>query len=94
MHGVGIVAMGLIMDAIMDAYPPEVIPDEEMFRADLVPLRNVCRWTSGSWDFGPEGTRKWNQVQNTPKDILLVADHLLAEYKRLVWDRASKRDSA
>ena len=33
-------------------YPPE--PDtKEEFEADLRPLKDVCRWTHGYWDFGP-----------------------------------------
>jgi DGQHR domain-containing protein len=90
MHGVGIVTMGLIMDAIMDSYAVGEVPSEADFRSELLPIRPHCCWTAGSWDFGPEGTRKWNQLQNTPKDLRLLINHLLTTYKQVVWTRAQR----
>jgi DGQHR domain-containing protein len=87
MHGAGIITLGLLMDAIADRYRDIGIPDREQFAADLQPLRSTCRWTDGYWDFGPNQQRKWNEVQNTPKDIELLANHLLVQYKVRVWNR-------
>lgn len=85
MHGAGIVSVGFLMDAAAERYLDDGIPDTANFRAELDPLRQVCRWTSGYWDFGPGLQRKWNEVQNTSKDIMLLADYLLEEYRERVW---------
>jgi hypothetical protein len=69
MHGVGIVSLGFVMDAIADRYWRITIPGAAEFAADLVELKDLCRWTHGHWDFGPHAQRKWNELQNTPKDI-------------------------
>jgi hypothetical protein len=84
-HGVGIVSMGHLMDAIADRYRSKGIPAIEQFIADLEPLKPLCSWTDGYWNFGTGNQRKWNEVQNTTKDIQLVANYLLVNYKRLVW---------
>lgn len=86
-HGAGIISMGLLMDAIADRHRAKSIPDEELFVKDLTPMHQVCRWTEGYWDFGPGQQRKWNEIQNTPKDIQLLSNYLLVQYKALVWSR-------
>lgn len=88
MHGAGIVSIGFVMDAIADRYRQTGLPGVEQFRQDLKPLREVCRWTDGYWDFGPGDQRKWNEIQNTHRDIQLLANYLLVQYKALVWNRA------
>jgi hypothetical protein len=94
MHGAGIVSIGFVMDAIADRYRRFGIPDVEQFRKDLEPLRDVCRWTDGYWDFGPGIQRKWNEIQNTPRDIQTLANYLLVQYKSRVWNRATDREQA
>lgn len=84
-HGVGIISMGHLMDAICDRFRNKGVPSSAQFAADLAPLRSFCSWTNGYWDFGPGTQRKWNEVQNTSKDIHLVANYLLIKYKQLVW---------
>jgi len=88
MHGAGIIAMGYLMDAIGERVRDTGLPDEEQFRHDLTPLVDVCRWTDGYWDFGPGVQRKWNEVQNTPRDIQMLANYLMVQYKALVWSRS------
>ena len=92
MHGAGIIAMGYLMDAIGERLRDAGIPEEEQFRQDLLPLVDVCRWTDGYWDFGPGVQRKWNEVQNTPKDIQMLANYLMVHYKALVWSRPHTRE--
>jgi DGQHR domain-containing protein len=87
MHGAGIVSMGFLMDAIAERHRDVGMPAEAQFREDLEPLKEVCRWTDGYWDFGPGVKRKWNEVQNTPKDIQMLANYLMVQYKALVWSR-------
>ena len=87
MHGAGIVSMGFLMDAIAERHRDVGMPAEKQFREDLEPLKEVCRWTDGYWDFGPGVKRKWNEVQNTPKDVQMLANYLMVQYKALVWSR-------
>jgi DGQHR domain-containing protein len=91
MHGAGIVSIGFVMDAIADRYRQSGLPALEQFRQDLEPLRGACRWTDGYWDFGPGVQRKWNEIQNTHRDIQLLANYLLVQYKARVWNRAGTR---
>ena len=88
MHGAGIVSMGLVMDAIADRFGARAQPSQEDFAADLKPLAEICRWTSGFWEFGPGAQRRWNEIQNTSKDVQLLANYLLYQYKARVWDLA------
>jgi DGQHR domain-containing protein len=93
-HGAGIITMGHLMDAIADRLRNEGNPSREQFIADLSPLAPYCSWTDGYWNFGPGMQRKWNEIQNTSKDIQLVANYLLVQYKRLVWNAAPHEISA
>ncbi len=88
MHGAGIVSLGFVMDAIAERHRVKGAPSPSDFEADLAPLRDVCRWTDGYWDFGPGHQRKWNEIQNTSKDIQLLANYLLVQYKSLVWNKS------
>jgi hypothetical protein len=70
------------MDAIADAQldnHDEI--DLEHFVKELSTLDEVCRWTSGTWEFHDGNQRKWNDVQNTPRDVQLVTNYLLGEYR-------------
>jgi DGQHR domain-containing protein len=89
MHGAGIVSIGFVMDAIADRHRQSGPPSREQFRRDLAPLREACRWTDGYWDFGPGVQRKWNEIQNTHRDIQLLANYLLVQYKARVWNQAA-----
>ena len=87
-HGAGIVSMGYIMDTIADRnYDGEEL-SERRFYLDLEPLSKLCRWTQGYWDFGPGAQRKWNEIQNTSKDIKMLTNYLILQYKSLVWNRS------
>ena len=59
MHGAGIVSLGFVMDAISDRHRQTGPPSKDQFREDLEPLRDVCCWTDGHWEFGPGAMRKW-----------------------------------
>jgi hypothetical protein len=81
MHGVGIVSLGFVMDAIADRFDEDGIPTDRFFADDLELIAPVCRWTSGEWDFGGGVRRKWNELQNLEKDIQLAANLLLRHYR-------------
>lgn len=80
-HGAGIASMGALMDEIVYCLGEDVIPSCEEFTEELSLIADECRWTQGTWVFGRGDKRKWNQLQNTPKDILHLTDHLLRLYR-------------
>jgi DGQHR domain-containing protein len=88
MHGAGIVSLGFLMDAIADRYRHAKSLGASHFEKDLRPLQRMCRWTDGYWNFGPGQQRKWNELQNTSKDIELLSNYLLVNYKGKVWAAA------
>lgn len=90
MHGAGIISLGFLMDAIADRHRKKRIVDRDTFAKDLEPIREECRWTDGYWNFGPGAQRKWNEVQNTTRDIQVLSNHLLLRYKALVWSRGNQ----
>jgi DGQHR domain-containing protein len=84
MHGAGMVTMGFLMDAIADRHRAERLTSAQSFKVDLQAIRPECRWTEGYWIFGPGRERKWNEIQNTSKDIQLLSNHLLVLYRAAV----------
>jgi DGQHR domain-containing protein len=84
-HGLGIVSLGFVMDAIAEQYGA-IEPDASDFEEHLELVVPLCAWTSGHWNLGPY-QRKWNDLQNTPRDVQLVADHLLTGYRRALRRR-------
>lgn len=85
MHGAGIASLGFLMDASADRQRDKLIPSVDDFRKDLEPIREDCRWTSGYWNFGPGSQIRWNDLQNTSKDVQLLTNYLLHQYKTRVW---------
>jgi DGQHR domain-containing protein len=84
-HGLGIISLGFVMDAIAEQFeddPPDVVD----FVEHLELIAPACAWTGGHWQFGPY-RRRWNDLQNTPRDVQLVADHLLLAYRRALRRR-------
>lgn len=79
-HGVGIVSLGFLMDAIVDDVAPEQ-PTVERMAAQLNLIAPLCAWSSGHWQLSPSSSRRWNEIQNTSSDIKLLSDHLLGLYR-------------
>lgn len=94
MHGVGIASLGFLMDAIFDRYIRVRTPNESDFAKDLAGLTSICRWTNGFWDFGQHDKPKWNELQNTSRDIRRLSRYLLSEYKVRVWDTSLEDEQA
>jgi DGQHR domain-containing protein len=86
MHGAGIVSMGFLMDAISDRYRHLGSLSQKKFEDNLAPLKDFCRWTNGFWDFGGGIQRKWNEIQNTPKDIQILTNFMLNKYREKMQD--------
>jgi hypothetical protein len=93
-HGAGIISLGFLMDAIADRLRHTQIPTQDQFENDLKPLVSICSWTDGYWNFGPSTQRRWNEIQNTPRDIKLLTNYLLVQYKNLVWRDYSSPSSS
>ena len=72
MHGVGIVAMGYVMDHLTEEVPLRRVGPASAGVANL----DSCAWTRGEWEFA-SGPRRWNGLQNTPQDIRSLTNHLL-----------------
>jgi hypothetical protein len=83
LHGAGIIALGLLMDAICDRWKTGM-PIEEEFADELKKIAPLCHWSEGTWTLGlPEQERRWCDIQNTSKDIALLSGYLVAQYRKM-----------
>jgi DGQHR domain-containing protein len=85
MGGVGIRAMGRLMERVMahvDAEAPSAIQDAE---AELQVIVDACFWTNGTW---PELGLPWDELQNTPRHISALSNYLARAY---VTNRAAPK---
>ncbi|WNV92019.1 DGQHR domain-containing protein DpdB [Umezawaea sp. Da 62-37] len=73
-HGVGIAALGYVMDALTDGITAtELSP--HLLRERLECLLPHTAWSSGHWNLRDEQC-SWNGLQNTTNDISRLARHL------------------
>jgi DGQHR domain-containing protein len=79
-HGAGIVSMGFLMDEIARRKESE-IPTPEEFAVELKTIKDDCSWTEGTWHFDGDTIRKWNDIQNTSRDVKRLTDYLLSRYR-------------
>jgi DGQHR domain-containing protein len=87
-HGVGISALGSLMDVIMkevDAEGPRAISS---VTRRLKKLDKVAAWTDGRWEGLNCG---WDQLQNTSQDKRRLAQYLVSEYLRVSKSSATAR---
>jgi DGQHR domain-containing protein len=78
MHGVGLRAMGRLMDRIMSTVN---VHDKDALRAVQKAVLNIaphCHWTSGRWD--ELGGIAWNDLENIHKHHQLLSSHLVRMY--------------
>lgn len=78
MHGVGIRAMGKLMDRIMGTVVARGEHAEKHVKAELALVAPVCRWTSGVWE--QLGNIKWNELQNLHKHQAMLSNLLIRTY--------------
>jgi DGQHR domain-containing protein len=78
MHGAGIRAMGKLMDRVMGAIDPRLPIAANQVVEELLLIAPFCRWTSGAWE--EMEAMKWNDIQNTPKHIRMLSNHLIRLY--------------
>lgn len=75
MHSTGLLAMGLLMDAIY----ARIGPDAGMatVQREIEKVSPACRWTKGTWEtLG----LAWNEIQNTPPHVKKLQDALVRAY--------------
>ena len=77
MHGVGIRAMGRLMDKVMGAVRPVDPGAIAHVRSAMATIAPHCHWTSGAWD---ELSLQWNDVENTSRNQRLLANVLIRLY--------------
>lgn len=80
-HGVGIQALGYVMDALTEGYVADALPTAGL-DLHLSVLSDITAWCSGTWDLAPDDQRRWNGLQNTPNDVKLLTNALLANIPR------------
>ena len=87
MHGAGFIAMGFLMDTIADRHRKSQDLTKQLFKKEILPLKGVCHWTQGSWEFEVGNVLRWNELQNVPRHIQMLSSHLLTKYRDLVWKK-------
>jgi DGQHR domain-containing protein len=75
MHSAGLMAMGLLMDAIYARLSPD--SDVTAVKCELEKVAPFCRWTKGTWE---SLGLAWNEVQNTPSHVKKLQDALVRAY--------------
>lgn len=78
MHGAGIKAMGGLMDQVMGRANPTSDGLYDHAHREIGRIAHLCRWTSGHWK--GLGDMHWKEVENTPKSVRLLTNHLMREY--------------
>jgi DGQHR domain-containing protein len=86
-HGVGIMAMGYVMEYLHSARSAF---ETEDFLPALQSLRSVTAWTSGTWNFGEGNQRPWNGLQFVPRDYMELSQYLLSTLKGIRSDVANR----
>ena len=90
-HGAGIQAMGFVMEtlAVLDG-----ARTWSEFSVGLGCLQGRTAWTSGSWDFGGGDVRHWKAINVTNRDVVTLAQHLIAIVRQDIKLRRSGRAAA
>ena len=78
-HGVGIRAMGRLMDRVMGTPPQHRSQWSKYVRTELAHVVRHCRWTEGRW---ANINLQWNELQNTPRHIDQLSNFLIRTYSR------------
>ena len=88
MHGVGLSAMGKLMDLIIPEISISSDKLSDLIAIELLTLKMHCRWTTGKWEtIGIE----WDHLENVSRHQNLLTSHLVRLYADA---RDAKRRSA
>lgn len=78
MHGVGIRALGRLMDRVMAVVSVRDARAVELAAAELGRVAPVCRWTAGVWE--ELNNLPWDAVENTPRHVRVLSNYLIRAY--------------
>lgn len=78
MHGVGLSAVGRLMDRIMAHVSVSNGHAVAAVERELALIKPICRWTSGRWEDLNE--IEWNQLENTSRHIRALSSLLVRAY--------------
>lgn len=78
MHGVGIRAMGRLMDRIMPSIRIHHKNAIGEVQRELRRVMHECHWTEGRWD--ELGGLQWNELQNVSRHITYLSSLLVRKY--------------
>jgi DGQHR domain-containing protein len=78
MHGVGIRAMGRLMDRIMASVNPHDPKAAVLVERELRRVAPFCRWTEGVWE--ELNDLPWNELQNVPRHVRVLSNFLIRCY--------------
>ncbi len=78
-HGAGVIAMGFVMETIAARHGASTASE---FAAGLLPLKGRTAWTSGFWQFSDTERVPWNAIENTPRQIMALAQYLVGIVRR------------
>ena len=78
MHGVGIRAMGKLMDRIMSKVDVRRKDAQKLVRQELQIIAPVCQWTEGEWE--QLGGLAWNELQNLHKHLSMLSNLLIRSH--------------
>lgn len=78
MHGVGIRAMGRLMDKVMAIIDVDDPKARSLVRREINRISPYCRWTSGVWE-EVNGLR-WNEIENVSSHTRMLSSFLVRTY--------------
>lgn len=77
MGGVGIRAMGRLMDRVMGSVDVDAADAQHLIAEELELIAPLCAWTGGDW----EGLGiAWSELQNVPRHATRLSNFLIREY--------------
>lgn len=78
-HGAGIVALGYVMELLVARDGAATRTD---FERGLSVLVGKTAWTTGHWKFSSTERIPWNRIENTPRQIMALGQHLISLVRR------------
>ena len=81
LHGAGVVTLGYLMEDMIARHRGGGWPGREFFVEQLELIKDDCRWTEGWWEFGGEQRRRWDEIQNVNKDVMMLMNHMTRVYR-------------
>lgn len=81
LHGAGVQTLGFLMEAMVARRGSDDWPKKDYFVAQLRLIEDDCHWTQGWWEFGGDVRRRWDEVQNVNRDVMMLVNHMTRVYR-------------